>query len=115
MHRKPQGLIELDDSCRISKADGANTFEIATGGTDGSGKGKIKSRSYYLTADTQPVMEDWVRVLQNVVQRNALQLLLRNRSANHDGSSSSAGDGSAPYTLEAWVTKVKHGHSKKVW
>ena len=115
MHRKPQGLIVLDDSCRISKADGANTFEIATAGNDGSGKGKNKSRSYYLTADTQPVMEDWVRVLQNVVQRNALQLLLRNRGAIHDGSSNNTGDGSSPYTLEAWLTKVKHGHSKKVW
>ena len=40
MHRKPQGLIILDDSCRISKADGANTFEIATAGNDGGGKGK---------------------------------------------------------------------------
>lgn len=27
-------------------------------------------------ADSQPLMEEWVRVLQNVVQRNALKLLL---------------------------------------
>ena len=107
----------MDDSCRISKADGANTFEIATSNSnDGSGKGKgNKNRSYYLTADTQPLMEDWVRVLQNVIQRNALQLLLRNRGNLHDGNTNSAEDGAAPYTLEAWLTKVKHGHAKKVW
>ena len=33
-------------------------------------------KTYYLTADSQPIMEEWVRVLQNVVQRNALKLLL---------------------------------------
>ena len=65
VHRKPQGLIILDEKCRVSRADGANTFEIATEG-----------KTYYLTADSQPLMEDWVRVLQNVVQRNALRLLL---------------------------------------
>jgi HSP90 family molecular chaperone len=27
-------------------------------------------------ADSQSLMEEWVRVLQNVVQRNALKLLL---------------------------------------
>ena len=61
-------------------------------------------------------MEDWVRVLQNVIQRNALQLLLRNRGNHHDGKASSKGDGDATRsTLEAWVTKVKHGHTKQVW
>ena len=63
-------MIILNESCRVSRADGSNTFEIATGGA-GSG-----SKTYYLTADSQPIMEEWVRVLQNVVQRNALKLLL---------------------------------------
>ena len=107
----------MDDSCRISKADGANTFEIATSGAVnevGNGKGKnTKNRIYYLTADTQPLMEDWVRVLQNVIQRNALQLLLRNRRNNQEGSAASTVDGTC--TLEAYLTKVKHGHAKKVW
>ena len=119
VHKKPQGLIALDDTCRISKAAGANTFEIATTpattGCDESGKGKGKHRTYYLTADTAPLMEDWVRVLQNVVQRNALQLLLRNRATINNGCSNGSGDGQAPCTLEAWVTKVKHGRAKKVW
>jgi hypothetical protein len=91
VHRKPQGLIILDEKCRVSRADGANTFEIAT-----------ESKTYYLTADSQPLMEDWVRVLQNVVQRNALKLLL------------SREDGISP-TLQGWLLKVKHGQSKKVW
>ena len=107
----------MDDSCRISKADGANTFEIATSsGNEVSGKSKgNKNRSYYLTADTQPLMEDWVRVLQNVIQRNALQLLLRNRGNLQNGSTNNSEGGGATYTLEAWLTKVKHGHAKKVW
>ena len=117
IHRKPQGLIMLDESCRISKAEGANTFEIATTNcNENSGKNKTnKCRSYYLTADSQPLMEDWVRILQNVIQRNALQLLLKNRGNNHDGSTNSTEEGSTNSTLEAWVTKVKHGHAKKVW
>ena len=49
----------------MSRAEGSNTFEIATSG-----------KMYYLTADSQPIVEEWVRVLQNVVQRNALRLLL---------------------------------------
>ena len=55
----------MDEKCQVSRAVGANTFEIAT-----------ENKTYYLTADSQPLMEDWVRVLQNVVQRNALKLLL---------------------------------------
>ena len=42
-----------------------------------------------------------VRVLQNVVQRNALKLLLSREDQK--------------VTLQGWLTKVKHGHSKKVW
>ena len=56
---------------------------------------------YYLTADSQPLVEEWVRVLQNVVQRNALRLLLSRQDQ-------------AP-TLQGWLVKVKHGHSRRVW
>ena len=83
VHRKPQGLIILDEKCQVSRADGANTFEIAT-----------ESKTYYLTADSQPLMEDWVRVLQNVVQRNALKLLL------------SREDGVAPTLQVSTVTQI---------
>lgn len=93
--RKPQGIIVLDESCRISRAEGSNTFEIATkiGGAAG--------KTYYLTADSQSLMEDWVRVLQNVVQRNALKLLLTQEDQKP--------------SVQGWVIKVKHGHQKKCW
>ena len=90
LHRKPQGIISLHESCRVSRAEGSNTFEIATSG-----------KMYYLTADSQPLVEEWVRVLQNVVQRNALRLLLSRQDQ-------------AP-TLQGWLVKVKHGHSRRVW
>ena len=34
LHRKPQGTIALRESCRVSRAEGSNTFEIATNGDD---------------------------------------------------------------------------------
>ena len=90
LHRKPQGIIILNECCRVSRADFSNTLEIDTG-----------SKNYYLTADSQPLMEEWVRVLQNVVQRNALKLLLSREDQKP--------------TLQGWLTKVKHGHSRKCW
>lgn len=53
INRKPQGQIVLDEICRITRADGAATFEISTG-----------KKTYYLTADSIATMEDWIRVLQ---------------------------------------------------
>ncbi|KAH9635685.1 hypothetical protein HF086_012685 [Spodoptera exigua] len=54
VNRKPQGQIGLGEACKISRNEGAATFEIFTG-----------SRTYYLTADSIATMEDWIRVLQN--------------------------------------------------
>lgn len=45
--------ILLDENCRITKGDGAGTFEIATG-----------KKTYYLTADSVATVDEWVRVLQ---------------------------------------------------
>lgn len=90
VNRKPQGQILLDDQCRITKADGASTFEIDTG-----------KKIYYLTADSMATLDDWIRVLQNVQRRNAAKLLL-------------ARDDQKP-TVQGWVTKVKNGHPKKCW
>lgn len=90
VNRKPQGQISLDEQCRITRAEGASTFEINTG-----------KKVYYLTADSMAAMEDWIRVLQNVQRRNATRLLL------------SRDDQKA--TVQGWVTKVKNGHSKKCW
>lgn len=51
--RKPQREITIDDLCRITRADGATTFEIST-----------TKKTFYLTADSIAAMEDWVKVLQ---------------------------------------------------
>lgn len=90
VHRKAQGQIVLDDQCRITRAEGASTFEIDTG-----------KKVYYLTADSSATMDDWIRVLQNVQRRNAAKLLLSR-------------DDQKP-TVTGWVTKVKNGHAKKCW
>ncbi|XP_046599805.1 uncharacterized protein CG43867 isoform X8 [Neodiprion lecontei] len=89
-NRKPQGQIILDEVCRINRAEGAATFEIATG-----------KKTYYLTADCIATMEDWIRVLQNVQRRNATKLLL----SKEDNKP----------TIQGWLTKVKNGHAKKCW
>lgn len=90
VNRKPQGQIMLDEACRITRADGASTFEIDTG-----------KKVYYLTADSIATMDDWIRVLQNVQRRNAAKLLLSR-------------DDQKP-TVQGWLTKVKNGHAKKCW
>ena len=88
--KKPQGEIALDDVCRIIHAEGASTFEIDTG-----------KKIYYLTADSNALMDDWVRVLQNVQKRNAAKLLLSKEDQKP--------------TVEGWLTKVKNGHAKRCW
>ena len=95
-HRKAQGVIVLDESCRVSRAEATNTFEIALR----SESGRV-SKTYYLTADSTPLMEEWVRLLQNVIQRNALKLLLSSQEQKP--------------TLSGWLSKVKNGHAKRVW
>lgn len=89
-NRKAQGQILLDDNCRVWRADGAATFEIST-----------LKKTHYLTADSSATVEEWVRILQNVVRRNTTRLLLGR-------------DNQKP-TLEGWIVKVKHGHSKRCW
>jgi pleckstrin homology domain-containing family H len=88
--KKPRGEISLDDACRIIHAEGASTFEIDTG-----------KKIYYLTADSNALMDDWVKALISVQKRNAAKLLL----SKEDQKS----------TVEGWLTKVKNGHSKRCW
>lgn len=88
--RKPQGQISLDDSCRVWRADGAATFEIST-----------SKKTHYLTADSSGTVDEWVRILQNVVRRNTTRILLGREDQKP--------------TLEGWIVKVKHGHSKRCW
>lgn len=90
MGRKAQGHIVLDDTCRVWRADGAATFEISTA-----------KKTHYLTADSSGTVDDWVRVLQNAVRRNTTRLLLGREDQKP--------------TIEGWIVKVKHGHSKRCW
>lgn len=111
VNRKPQGQILLDDKCRVTREEGASTFEINTG-----------KKMYYLTADSNASMDDWVKTLQvcisskmikfyfscdvsfnsqNVQRRNATKLLLSREDQKP--------------TVQGWVTKVKNGHAKKCW
>ncbi|KAL4098215.1 hypothetical protein QTP88_022860 [Uroleucon formosanum] len=88
--RKPQREITIDDLCRITRADGAATFEIST-----------TKKTFYLTADSIAAMEDWVKVLQNVQRHNATKLLLNNENNKP--------------TIQGWLTKVRNGHAKRCW
>ncbi|KAG8198398.1 hypothetical protein JTE90_021640 [Oedothorax gibbosus] len=89
VNRKPQGQIVLDNVCRVNRAEGAATFEISTG-----------KRVYYLTADSISMMEEWIKVIQNVLCRNATKMLLTQDDK---------------LAAEGWLTKVKHGHSRRCW
>ncbi|XP_057660411.1 uncharacterized protein CG43867 isoform X4 [Diorhabda carinulata] len=90
INRKPQGQIILDEICKITRAEGSNTFEIDTG-----------KKTYYLTADSLTAMEDWVRILQNVQRRNATKLLL-SRDENKP-------------ILQGVLKKVKNGIPRECW
>nr|XP_057912488.1 pleckstrin homology domain-containing family H member 1 [Doryrhamphus excisus]XP_057912489.1 pleckstrin homology domain-containing family H member 1 [Doryrhamphus excisus]XP_057912490.1 pleckstrin homology domain-containing family H member 1 [Doryrhamphus excisus]XP_057912491.1 pleckstrin homology domain-containing family H member 1 [Doryrhamphus excisus]XP_057912492.1 pleckstrin homology domain-containing family H member 1 [Doryrhamphus excisus] len=89
--RKPQGQIELNSSCRIVRGEGAHTFQLIT-----------ENKTFYLTADSPNILEEWIRVLQNILKVQA-------------SSPVSLELTSAKPTVRGWLTKVKHGHSKLVW
>ncbi|XP_003962303.1 pleckstrin homology domain-containing family H member 1 [Takifugu rubripes] len=88
--RKPQGQIELNSCCRIVRGEGAQTFQLIT-----------EKKTFYLTADSPNILEDWIRVLQNIIKVQA--------------SGPLTVEASAKPTIRGWLTKVKHGHSKLVW
>ncbi|XP_060790145.1 pleckstrin homology domain-containing family H member 1 [Neoarius graeffei] len=88
--RKPQGQIELNSSCRIARGEGAQTFQLIT-----------EKKTFYLTADSPNILEEWIRVLQNILKVQA--------------SGPFSTEIQAKPTVRGWLTKVKHGHSKLVW
>ncbi|XP_076358962.1 uncharacterized protein CG43867-like [Tachypleus tridentatus] len=90
VNRKPQGQITLNEVCRVNRVEGAATFELCT-----------EKRIYYLTADSATTMEEWIKVLQKVLRRHATRLLLSKEENKA--------------TIEGWLTKVKHGHSRRCW
>ncbi|XP_029454707.1 pleckstrin homology domain-containing family H member 1 [Rhinatrema bivittatum] len=88
--RKPQGQIELNSSCQIVRGEGSQTFQLLT-----------EKKTYYLTADSPNILEEWIRVLQNILKVQAASSVITQSDAKP--------------TVKGWLTKVKHGHSKLVW
>ncbi|XP_062973619.1 pleckstrin homology domain-containing family H member 1 isoform X2 [Elgaria multicarinata webbii] len=88
---KPQGQVELNSSCQIIRGEGSQTFQLIT-----------EKRTYFLTADSPNILEEWIRVLQNILkvqETSPTEVPLRD----------------AKPTVKGWLTKVKHGRSKLVW
>uniref|UniRef100_H2QHT8 Pleckstrin homology, MyTH4 and FERM domain containing H2 n=1 Tax=Pan troglodytes TaxID=9598 RepID=H2QHT8_PANTR len=88
--RKPQGHIELSASCSILRGDNKQTVQLTT-----------EKHTYYLTADSPNILEEWIKVLQNVLRVQAANPL----SLQPEGKP----------TMKGLLTKVKHGYSKRVW
>lgn len=88
--RKPQGQIELYASSRIVRGDGKQTVQLTT-----------EKRTYYLTADSPNILEEWIKVLQNVLKVQAASPLFIQPDVKP--------------AMKGLLTKVKHGYSKRVW
>uniref|UniRef100_A0A8B9G3H5 Pleckstrin homology, MyTH4 and FERM domain containing H1 n=1 Tax=Amazona collaria TaxID=241587 RepID=A0A8B9G3H5_9PSIT len=89
--RKPQGQMELNSLCQIVRGEGSQTFRLMT-----------EKRTYFLTADSPSILEEWIHVLQSI---------LRVQVTSPVGVPHS----DAKPIVKGWLTKVKHGHSKLVW
>ncbi|XP_022810522.1 pleckstrin homology domain-containing family H member 2-like isoform X3 [Stylophora pistillata] len=90
VNRKPLGQIPLDGSCRIARTDGELTIEVAT-----------PKRTFYLTGETTEVVDSWLRVLHNVMRKFSSTPLFAQVKDKE--------------IVKGWLTKVKHGSSKKCW
>ncbi|XP_039768991.1 pleckstrin homology domain-containing family H member 2 isoform X2 [Ornithorhynchus anatinus] len=88
--RKPQGQIELSANSRIVRGESKQTVQLAT-----------EKRTYYLSADSPNILEEWVRVLQSELRVQAANPLLVQPDVKP--------------TVKGLLTKVKHGYSKRVW
>ncbi|XP_053444869.1 pleckstrin homology domain-containing family H member 2 [Nycticebus coucang] len=88
--RKPQGHIELSTSCSILRGDNKQTVQLTT-----------EKHTYYLTADSPNILEEWIKVLQNVLRVQAANPLFLQPEGKP--------------TMKGLLTKVKHGYSKRVW
>uniref|UniRef100_H3C5E6 Pleckstrin homology domain containing, family H (with MyTH4 domain) member 1 n=1 Tax=Tetraodon nigroviridis TaxID=99883 RepID=H3C5E6_TETNG len=89
--RKPQGQIQLNSCCRLLRGEGAQTFQLIT-----------EKKTFYLTADSPNILEDWIRVLQNVLKVQASGPLPVATAAKP--------------SVRGWLTKVQtRRHSKLVW
>uniref|UniRef100_A0A8C8XA13 Pleckstrin homology domain-containing family H member 2 n=1 Tax=Panthera leo TaxID=9689 RepID=A0A8C8XA13_PANLE len=87
--RKPQGHIELSATCSILR--GGKKKTVLT----------TEKHTYYLTADSPNILEEWIKVLQNVLRVQAADP----HFLQPEGKP----------TVKGLLTKVKHGYSKRVW
>ena len=87
---KVRAEIKLDNTCRISTTCDSGTFQLITGNN---------KKIYYLTADSVITLEEWIRVLNSVLKRNAVLNIV----------------GEQKPIIEGFLTKVKLGHSKRCW
>uniref|UniRef100_UPI00398F201D pleckstrin homology domain-containing family H member 2 isoform X2 n=1 Tax=Pristiophorus japonicus TaxID=55135 RepID=UPI00398F201D len=60
-----------------------------------------EKKTYYLTADSPNILEEWIRVLQNVLRIQAASPLFTQPDVKP--------------SIKGLLTKVKHGYSKRVW
>ncbi|VTJ51777.1 Hypothetical predicted protein [Marmota monax] len=60
-----------------------------------------EKHTYYLTADSPNILEEWIKVLQNVLRIQAANPLFLQPEGKP--------------TMKGLLTKVKHGYSKRVW
>ncbi|XP_028620950.1 pleckstrin homology domain-containing family H member 2 isoform X2 [Grammomys surdaster] len=88
--RKPQGHIELSACCNILRGDNKQTVQLTT-----------EKHTYFLTADSPNILEEWIRVLQNVLRVQATNPICLQPEGKP--------------TVKGLLTKVKHGYSKRVW
>ncbi|XP_044870262.1 pleckstrin homology domain-containing family H member 1 isoform X3 [Mauremys mutica] len=84
--RKPQGQVELNSSCQIIRGEGSQTFQLIT-----------EKRTYFLTADSPNILEEWIRVLQSVLKVQVT-------------SSAAVPQNDAKPTVKGWLTKCPLGH-----
>lgn len=83
--RKPQGQVELNSRCQIVRGEGAQTFQLIS-----------EKKTYYLTADSPNLLEEWIRALQSLLKVQAT------------GPPVLPQGGTKP-TVRGWLTKVWWG------
>ncbi|XP_066492806.1 pleckstrin homology domain-containing family H member 1 [Tiliqua scincoides] len=88
---KPQGQVDLNSSCQIIQGEGSQTFQLIT-----------EKGTYFLTADSPNILEEWIHVLQRILK---VQVTCPTEIPFSD----------VKPTVKGWLTKVKHGRSKMVW
>ncbi|KAM4797849.1 LOW QUALITY PROTEIN: pleckstrin homology domain-containing family H member 2-like [Urocitellus parryii] len=88
--RKPQGHIELSASCSILRGDNKQTVQLTT-----------EKHTYYLTADSTNILEEWIKVLQNVLWIQAANPFFLQPEGKP--------------TMKGLLRNVKLGYSKRVW